>query len=164
MIDWIRDNAGTVLGWIGGLAVVAFVFGRRFSDLESADKSLAANVAELATKVGLLSDAVNGQNGNAMLARSVDALTAGLTSIGSRLADHDGKFGKIDVKLSEFDSMRQAFEFRAGDFVHSKWEPLVEVIKGLQASLHEQNLVLARIESRCSFPEHEPPKRRNGGS
>lgn len=131
MNDWIAANGVTVIGWIGGLAVFGFYFGRRFQSLEDADRSLAVSVKVLAKTVETLSESVNGQNGNGVLARALENLSTALRDKGAtvdslqeRVADHAIRLAKLDAVVTQLDM--------------------------LACQLREQNTLLTRIDERVS--------------
>lgn len=50
-MDWLEKNAAVLVGWIGTIAVFAFIFGRRLQKLESTDDQLAKAIAALTTTI-----------------------------------------------------------------------------------------------------------------
>lgn len=54
METWIANNAATLIGWIGGLIVFGFLFGRRFQRIESGEAALAKALDNLADAISHL--------------------------------------------------------------------------------------------------------------
>lgn len=59
MNEWLQTNAATLIGWVGGLIVFGFIFGRRFQRIESGEASLAKALDNLADAITHLTARTN---------------------------------------------------------------------------------------------------------
>lgn len=110
--EWLSQNFVTVLGWVGGLAVFGFYFGRRLQSLEDADRNLAQSLATLTATVTTLTEAMSGANGNGALSRAIGSLSetlreksASMKSLENRVAEHDVRLSKLDNVLVQLDAL-----------------------------------------------------------
>lgn len=129
MNEWIAENAATVIGWLGGLVMFGFVFGRRFQRLEDADTNLARTIDGLAKTVDGLVTAVHGHTGNAALARALEKLAEALEDTTSRTGSTERSVDRLDARVTRV-------------------EEAVAEFRDIARKLNENQTMLARIDER----------------
>lgn len=143
MTEWLTENLVHVLGWVAGLVLFAFVFGRRFQKLEDADARMATALTALTETVGALANSVNGANGNAALSRSLDHFALTLGAVVTRVASTEERVGLHEVRLARLDEMRASIDKSIMDFYDRKWDPLTEQVAAMRDAINRIDVRLA---------------------
>lgn len=146
-MNWVAENTVAIIGWIGTIVLFSFLFGRRLSKLEGTDENLTKAVTTLTAGQRDLSDAVqaltahvNGHSGNTVLSRSIDALTAGLSTLGQRITDTERALALHESRLARLDEMRTF---------------ITEQFSSLSANVNEMKMTLMKLEVQSAMREKE---------
>lgn len=149
-----------IVGWVGTVVALSFLFGKRLQHLEDQDATLTKNVESLSQTVKALADHVNGQHGNASLSRAIEALTASTTAANGRLTSLETAIQLHEVRLARMDEMRSTIEERWKDFYDRKWDPLLSRINAMANDQATAATSAARIEAVLTERSERQPKRR----